>query len=215
MPDLKKLKIPTDTALVLLKAPQHFVAEMAAFSPVMENLQGKQHLWVMAFVSRLSELTLQVQTVFDALAPNGVLWVAFPKKSSGIQTDLNRDSAYRSLEGLPAQWLSLISIDETWSAFALRKTQNGKVHEARVGARVPQNNPFIDVKTRTVSIPDYLTEVFKKYPAELSYFEGLAFSHRKEYIVWVSEAKKQETRDARILKMIKMLQSRKKNPTEK
>ena len=36
-------------------------------------------------------------------------------------------------------------------------------------------------------------------------FEGLAYTHRKEYAQWVGEAKRQETRDRRAARALEML----------
>lgn len=42
----------------------------------------------------------------------------------------------------------------------------------------------------------------------LAHFEELAPSHKKEYLKWINEAKKTETKDKRITKMIEMLKQK-------
>lgn len=211
----KKLKIPAEAELVLLEAPEWFAAELADYGSVRQRIGKNSPRWVMVFIKNLEELKQQTELVLSALAPDGVLWIAFPKKSSGIKTDLDRDTAHRALQGLPAQWLSLVALDKTWSAFALRKAAGARLYEPSATADARTSNPFIDQLNRKVLLPDYLESVLRAYPEERAFFDGLAFTHRKEYVVWVSEAKKLETREARIHKMILMLQTRKKNPSEK
>ena len=46
-------------------------------------------------------------------------------------------------------------------------------------------------------------------------FDELAFSHKKEYVEWITGAKKEETRTARLEKTIEKLTSGKRNPSEK
>ena len=46
-------------------------------------------------------------------------------------------------------------------------------------------------------------------------FEPLAFTHKREYVTWIVEAKKPETRAARLAKTVEMLAKGKKNPTDK
>jgi uncharacterized protein YdeI (YjbR/CyaY-like superfamily) len=46
----------------------------------------------------------------------------------------------------------------------------------------------------------------------LPIFENLSYTHRKEYCRWISEAKKEETRQARLKKSIEMLRSGVKTP---
>lgn len=213
--DPKKLKIPAEAELVLIGAPESFASEMAAYGIVRKRIGKKSAHWVMVFIKSRAELVRQAEIVLSALAPDGVLWIAFPKKSSGIKTDLDRDTAHRALQGLPAQWLSLVAIDKTWSAFALRKTAGARLYEPSAIADARTSNPFIDLLNRKVLLPDYLESALSAHPSERAFFDGLAFTHRKEYVVWITEAKKVETRDARIHKMILMLQTRKKNPSEK
>jgi uncharacterized protein YdeI (YjbR/CyaY-like superfamily) len=52
--------------------------------------------------------------------------------------------------------------------------------------------------------PDVI-EALRANPAALSVFEGLPPSHRKEYLVWIDEAKRDETRKRRIAGMIERL----------
>jgi hypothetical protein len=55
-----------------------------------------------------------------ALRPGGVLWVMWPKTTSGMATDLTRDTL--AALALAQGWgpVSNVSIDETWSALRLR-----------------------------------------------------------------------------------------------
>jgi hypothetical protein len=61
-----------------------------------------------------------------ALRPESMLWISFPKGSSKIQTDLTRDKGWESLRSLDLKWLTLVSVNETWSAFALRPYREGE-----------------------------------------------------------------------------------------
>lgn len=215
MLDTKKLKVPANTTLVLLGAPETFAAEAAAWGKIQYKLGSGKPVWVIAFVRSLADMQQHLKGTFPLLAPEGILWIAFPKKSSGIKTDIDRDSAHQALVGLPAQWLSLVAIDTTWSAFALRKKEDARLWTSPLAVAEKPANPFIDTVARTVRLPDYLAAALAPFPNERAYFESLAFTHRKEYIVWITEAKKTETRDARIQRMIVMLQTHKKNPSEK
>lgn len=67
-----------------------------------------------------------------------------------------------------------------------------------------------DTEVRTVEVPADVQEKLSAYPAEQSFFEGLSYTHKKEYVRWIEEAKKEETRLRRLDKMIEMLQGKKK-----
>ena len=65
-----------------------------------------------------------------ALEPESILWFTFPKGSSKIQTDLTRDTGWDSLRSLDLKWINLISVDDTWSAFALRPYKSGEERQS-------------------------------------------------------------------------------------
>ena len=63
----------------------------------------------------------------------------------------------------------------------------------------------LDSAPRTVELPDDLSAAMDD--AARTAFDGLAFSHRKEWVRWVEEAKKAETRTARIAKTVEGLKA--------
>jgi bifunctional DNA-binding transcriptional regulator/antitoxin component of YhaV-PrlF toxin-antitoxin module len=68
-----------------------------------------------------------------------------------------------------------------------------------------------DSSIRTVEVPDELARLLKKEKL-LPVFEKLSYTHRKEYVRWITEAKKEETRQARLTKTITMLRDGVKTP---
>lgn len=66
---------------------------------------------------------------------------------------------------------------------------------------------LIQAKDKTVIIAADIKKEFKK-AGVLAYFEALAYTHKKEYTMWIEDAKKEETRKSRIDKAIKKLNSK-------
>jgi hypothetical protein len=66
---------------------------------------------------------------------------------------------------------------------------------------VPDSTP------RVITVPPDLKRAFKGEKAAQSFFDGLSFTHRKEYVRWIEDAKKDETRAARVAKTIEMLKA--------
>jgi len=62
-----------------------------------------------------------------------------------------------------------------------------------------------DEAERTVEVPDDLAAALAAQPAAETAFAAMAYSHRKEYVRWVTEAKKAETRATRIAKTVEMV----------
>ncbi|KIC61721.1 YdeI/OmpD-associated family protein [Chryseobacterium taiwanense] len=62
-----------------------------------------------------------------------------------------------------------------------------------------------DKEERTVEIADDIALVFTQNQEVKTLFDNMSYTHRKEYIRWIEEAKKPETRENRKLKMIQMI----------
>jgi hypothetical protein len=62
-----------------------------------------------------------------------------------------------------------------------------------------------DLELRQVPIPVDLQQALQAEPAAQAFFSHLSYSHQKEYVRWVEEAKRHETRQARIQRTIEML----------
>ncbi len=65
-----------------------------------------------------------------------------------------------------------------------------------------------DTAARTVAVPQYLNKALKA-AAQDNVFRALSYSHRKELVDWIKQAKMPETRDRRIEKCVAMLKTRK------
>ena len=63
----------------------------------------------------------------------------------------------------------------------------------------------VDTEERIIEIPDGLQKAFKTEKDAKAAFEKLSYTHRREYVMWINEAKKEETRQNRITKAIEML----------
>jgi len=68
----------------------------------------------------------------------------------------------------------------------------------------------LDTELRVVEIPKDLMKELKKHKEAKAFFDKLSYSHKREYVMWINEAKKEETRENRIVKMIEMLKQGKK-----
>ena len=62
-----------------------------------------------------------------------------------------------------------------------------------------------DTEERVIEIPVELKKAFKTEKEAKAFYEKLSYTHQREYVTWINEAKKEETRQSRIVKMIEML----------
>jgi hypothetical protein len=63
----------------------------------------------------------------------------------------------------------------------------------------------LDAEERTVELPQALERALAGDAKAKAGFDGLAYSHRKEYARWIGEAKKAETRERRVAKALELL----------
>ncbi len=125
-PLVKKLGIKADSTLTLLGEPSGFIATLGTLPDnvkIRKTAQGNRDLTVW-FPRDVAELKRRIQSLADGVNDGG-LWIAWPKKTSGVDTDLS-DSVVRST-GLAHGIVDykVCAIDETYSGlkFAMRKSK--------------------------------------------------------------------------------------------
>jgi hypothetical protein len=122
----KKLGIKEGARLALVAAPDDFVESTLAPLPDQVELRARTRgpLDVIVFFTQSrADLERGFGKLASALQPAGALWIAWPKRSSGIETDLTED-VLREV-GLPQGLVDtkVCAIDDTWSGlrFVIRK----------------------------------------------------------------------------------------------
>ena len=69
-----------------------------------------------------------------------------------------------------------------------------------------------DDEPRTLEVPSDLAAALDADPVVRETFDGLSYTHRKEYVRWIEEAKRTETRARRVEKSVEMLREGVKTP---
>ncbi len=67
-----------------------------------------------------------------------------------------------------------------------------------------------DTEPRVIEVPAELRKAFKVEKEAKTFFDKLSYTHQREYVTWINEAKREETRQNRIVKTIGMLKEGKK-----
>jgi hypothetical protein len=68
----------------------------------------------------------------------------------------------------------------------------------------------LDTEPRLIELPSELKKMFKTEKEAKAFFDKLSYTHQREYVMWINEAKREETRQSRILKAVEMLKQGKK-----
>ena len=117
-PLVKKLGIIDGASVVLVSMPPDLHVELPPNVVLRRQVRGSADV-VVVFLKRLSQLDRQFERLAAAVYPSGGLWIAWPKKSAGIPTDVS-DHAVRSLaieHGLVDN--KVCAIDDVWTALRL------------------------------------------------------------------------------------------------
>lgn len=63
----------------------------------------------------------------------------------------------------------------------------------------------LDTEPRVVEVPKDLIKELKKHKEAKAFFDKLSYTHQREYVMWINEAKKEETRARRIAQTVEHL----------
>lgn len=117
-PLVKKLGIKPGHKLGLMNAPEGFQKELAGLPTdvkiAVSRLVGPLDL-IMLFVTTEKNLVRDFPRMMEKLARTGILWVAWPKKSSSVTTDLSFDVVQKF--GLAAGLVDvkICAVNDIWS----------------------------------------------------------------------------------------------------
>jgi hypothetical protein len=124
-PLAKKLGIRPGDTVTLVGAPQGFEGELEGLPDgvTLRRRAGGNPEVVILFTTKATDLERRFEPLAKSIFPAGSLWIAWPKKSSGVPTDLD-ENRLRDI-GLPLGVVDnkVCAIDETWSGlrFVWRK----------------------------------------------------------------------------------------------
>jgi hypothetical protein len=167
---------------------------------------------LLVFVKDKEDISMSVDQAISSLRPKGVLWFAYPKKSSGIKTDISRDSGWEKLAKNKFVPVTQVAIDETWSALRFKPVDQIPKLTRKTAIGQQPSKPS---KERTLELSTEFQQLLGKNKKAGVFFQSLSFTNRKEYVVWLESAKKPKTKQKRLTSAIEKLLSGKRNPGEK
>ncbi len=122
---VKKLQIKPDQRIAILNAPPGYIDSLGTLpegTKVTQKATGTFD-FVQLFVKDSGELNRYAQKAFNSVKHDGLLWICYPKGSSKKKSDLNRDIIWDLVKESGFLGVSLISVDEVWSAMRFRPAE--------------------------------------------------------------------------------------------
>lgn len=199
---LKKFRIDTEKPLWFINAPEQ-VIHLFDEAELKTKLPGKGSIdQIVLFAENSLKLNELADKIHDRLTMDSLIWVAYPKKGSKLEGDLHRDKVWEHLFTM-LDGLASAAIDDTWSGMRFKKKDPNKKD-----TWIPmeeRKTEGIDYVNRTVTLPKDAVVAMKPYKGLEQFFYAMSFSHTREYIEAIVDAKRPETRQRRIEGMIKNL----------
>jgi hypothetical protein len=216
----KKLHLKPGMRLAVVNAPDGFAQTLGKVpAGVVQEQSFRDGLDVaLMFVLSKKELKSRWPKATASIKGDGALWVAYPKKSSGVESDLTMSADWGVSRNSPWQPVASIAVDDTWSAVRFRQRpglEHARAERQEEVVRDADGTVCIDRSNRVITPPKDLRRLLDKNGKAGSQFETLSFTNQREYVTWILDAKKPETREARLSKTVEMLSKGKKNPSDK
>ena len=126
----KKLGVKENQRIALINAPANFERELGALpynTKLVKRLVAPLDL-VLLFVDREKDLAKHFPELAKKLSTNGMIWIAWPKKSSGVQTDLVFERVQRIGLDCGLVDVKICAVDDIWSGlkFVIRLRDRNK-----------------------------------------------------------------------------------------
>lgn len=124
---VEKLGITEGTRIAILQAPRGYRATLGTLPPgVRVETKAKGPLsFIHLFTKSRRELEEKLGTLLRALEPAGSLWISWPKKASGVATDITEDVVREVALPTGLVDVKVAAIDDIWSGLKLvRRLRN-------------------------------------------------------------------------------------------
>ncbi|HWH68419.1 MAG TPA: hypothetical protein VNT26_03500 [Candidatus Sulfotelmatobacter sp.] len=122
----KKLLLKPDMRVGVLNAPEGYANPFGELPPGAELVASPEPGTldaVVLFVKSLAELDALAPETLKLVKYDALAWIAYPKKTSKIKTDIDRDSGWEHMKQIGYAGVAMVSMDDTWSAMRYRPAE--------------------------------------------------------------------------------------------
>ncbi|HZQ21246.1 MAG TPA: hypothetical protein VFA89_00315 [Terriglobales bacterium] len=118
----KKLGLKPKMKAAILHPPSNYVKLLGTLPEdvSISEAPGANHDFVQFFATKKSEIVKARSKLLKSARPGALVWITYPKKTSGMESDLSREEVWTAMEGTGWRPVSQIAIDDTWSALRFR-----------------------------------------------------------------------------------------------
>lgn len=176
-------------------------------------LKVKKIDFALVFAVNAQQLNCILNDVIPSLNTGGKLWIAYPKTTSKIVSDLNRDASWNILTQHQYETASEVTLDHVWNALNFKKSEQAVTKKVSEPKAVEVKG--VDFDKKLVVAPAELERMFLRHKKAREFFHTLSVTNQKEYVSWIEGAKRKDVKNRRLEATLEKLLAGKKNPTEK
>lgn len=121
-PVARKLGMNPGMRALIISPPAGYLKLLAPLPDglTVSSRSGGMYPFVQVFATRLSEINRLAQRLSKHAAPNALVWISYPKKTAKLKGDLSRDLIRKAMSGQGWRAVSIVAIDQVWSALRFR-----------------------------------------------------------------------------------------------
>ena len=121
-PLVKKLQMKPGQRAVIINPPDGYLERLDPLPEGVELVETSEGQcdFVQIFVKNMEDLQKFLPVAAQAVKHDALLWIAYPKGGAKAGTDLNRDILWDAVSQHNLSGVTLVSLDETWSAMRFR-----------------------------------------------------------------------------------------------
>jgi hypothetical protein len=206
---LDKLQIRDEKNILIQGLPSSIEKQFSKLSyakNVTPLLKMRKIDFALIFAINQGQMNAIIKDVYPALHENSKLWVSYPKPTSKIVTDLNRDSSWLQIVDLGFEAIRQVSLDHVWSAIRFRN--------AAVFTEKKPTLEDLNFDSKLCNTPIELQEIFTERKSAGDFFDSLSLSLKTNYLQWYASSG-DDLSDLKITEMVEMLEAGIVNPVEK
>lgn len=222
---LEKLQVVNEKNLLIQGLPSSIEKQFVKLSyskNVTPLLKIRKIDFALVFAISVNQLNGILKEVIPCLNPEAKLWVAAPKSTSKIVSDLNRECSWDVLCENCYESVEQVNLDHVWSASLFKRSAKAMamVAETKLPAVVAEPKKQVEFKSvdfdkNLVVAPVELEKMFTGHKKAREVFQNLSVNNQKEYVEWIEGAKRKDTRSRRLEATVEKLLAGKKTPMEK
>jgi hypothetical protein len=215
---LEKLQLKEEKNLLIQGLPSSVEKQFAKLSynkNLTPLLKTRKVDFALIFAINQLQLNNILKEVFSSLHAECKLWIAYPKPTSKIVSDLNRDASWEILSDNEYEAVRQVTLDHVWTAMRFTKLDQIPNKDRSFAEFKVSNIKVDDFEKRLIALPIELDKMFSHNEEAREFFTSLSIINQKEYLSWIQGAKKEETKQKRLEATLEKLLAGKNNPSEK